>query len=192
VGTNAAKMAAGLGGEVVILDIDLERLRYLDDIMPKNVRTMMSNPANIRESIARCDLLIGAVLIPGGRAPWLVTRDMLKMMRPRSVIVDVAVDQGGCIETTRPTTHEEPTYDVDGIIHYCVANMPGAVPRTSTIALTNATFPYVLTLAEQGWRNSVRKRPDLAKGVNMVDGKITYQAVAEAFAQPYTPLREVL
>jgi alanine dehydrogenase len=192
VGTNAAKMAAGLGGEVVILDIDLERLRYLDDIMAKNVRTMMSNPANIRESISRCDLLVGAVLIPGGRAPWLVTRDMLKMMRPRSVIVDVAVDQGGCIESTRPTTHEDPTYDVDGIIHYCVANMPGAVPRTSTIALTNATFPYVMTLANQGWRDSVRRRPDLAKGVNMVDGKITYQAVAEAFDMPYTPLREVL
>jgi alanine dehydrogenase len=192
VGTNAAKMAAGLGGEVVILDIDLERLRYLDDIMPKNVRTMMSNPATIRESISRCDLLVGAVLITGGRAPWLVTKDMLKLMRPRSVIVDVAVDQGGCIETTRPTTHEDPTYDVEGIIHYCVANMPGAVPRTSTIALTNATFPYVMILADQGWQDSVRRRPDLAKGVNTVDGKITYQAVAEAFDMPYTPLREVL
>jgi alanine dehydrogenase len=192
VGTNAAKMAAGLGGDVVILDISLERLRYLDDIMPKNVRTMMSNPANIRDSIARSDLVVGAVLIPGGRAPWLITRDMLKLMRPRSVIVDVAVDQGGCVETAKPTTHEEPTFDVDGIIHYCVANMPGAVPRTSTIALTNATLPYVMILADEGWQASVQRRPDLAKGVNMAREKITYEAVAEAFNLPYTPLREVL
>jgi alanine dehydrogenase len=192
VGTNSAKMAAGLGGDVVILDIDLDRLRYLDDIMPKNVRTMMSNPANVRECIARSDLVVGAVLIPGGRAPWLVTRDMLKLMKPRSVVVDVAVDQGGCMETSRPTTHEDPTYDVDGIIHYCVANMPGAVPRTSTIALTNATLPYVMTLADEGWKKAVRKRPDLAKGVSVVGGKITYEAVASAFELPFTPLREVI
>jgi alanine dehydrogenase len=192
VGTHAAKMAAGLGADVVILDINLDRLRYLDDIMPKNVRTMMSNPANVREWIARSDLVVGAVLIPGGRAPWLVTREMLKLMKPRSVIVDVAVDQGGCIETSKPTTHEDPVYTVDGIIHYCVANMPGAVPRTSTIALTNATFPYVMILADEGWKKSVRRRPDLAKGVNMVDGHITYEAVAKAFDLPYTPLREVL
>jgi alanine dehydrogenase len=191
VGTNAAKMAAGLGGDVRILDISLDRLRYLDDIMPKNVRTLMSNPVNVRDMIARSDLVVGAVLIPGGRAPWLVSRDMLKLMRPRSVIVDVSVDQGGCIETTRPTTHENPTFDVDGIIHYCVANMPGAVPRTSTIALTNATLPYARVLAEHGWKDAVRRRPDLAKGVNMVDGKITYEAVAQAFDLPYTPLREV-
>jgi alanine dehydrogenase len=192
VGTHAAKMAAGLGADVVILDINLDRLRYLDDIMPKNVRTMMSNPANIRETIARSDLVVGAVLIPGGRAPWLVTRDMLKLMHPRSVVVDVAVDQGGCIETSRPTTHENPTYEVDGIIHYCVANMPGGVPRTSTIALTNATLPYVMVLADDGWKAAVVRRPDLAKGVNMVDGKITYEAVAQAFDRPYTPLRQVL
>jgi len=192
VGTNSAKMAAGLGGDVVILDINLDRLRYLDDIMPKNVRTMMSNPANVRECIARSDLVVGAVLIPGGRAPWLVTRDMLKLMKPRSVVVDVAVDQGGCIETSRPTTHEDPTYDVDGIIHYCVANMPGAVPRTSTIALTNATLPYVMTLADEGWKKAVRKRPDLAKGVSLVGGKVTYEAVASEFGLPFTPLREVI
>jgi len=192
VGTNSAKMAAGLGADVVILDINLDRLRYLDDIMPKNVRTMMSNPANVRECIARTDLLVGAVLIPGGRAPWLVTKDMLKLMKPRSVVVDVAVDQGGCIETSRPTTHEDPTYEVEGIIHYCVANMPGAVPRTSTLALTNATFPYVLLLADKGWKDAVRRRPDLGKGVSIVGGKITYEAVAQAFDRPYTPLREVV
>jgi len=192
VGTHAAKMAAGLGGQVLILDINLERLRYLDDIMPKNVRTLMSNPANVRDSISRSDLVVGAVLIPGGRAPWLVTRDMLKLMHPRSVIVDVAVDQGGCIETSKPTTHENPVYDVDGIIHYCVANMPGAVPRTSTIALTNATSPYAKLLADHGWQAAVRRHLDLAKGVNMVDGKITYEAVAQAFGMTYTPLREML
>ena len=192
VGTNAAKMAAGLGGDVFILDINLERLRYLDDIMPKNVRTLMSNPANVRDCISRSDLVVGAVLIPGGRAPWLVTREMLVLMHPRSVIVDVAVDQGGCIETSRPTTHEDPIYDVDGIIHYCVANMPGAVPRTSTIALTNATLPYAKLLADHGWQAAVRRHPDLAKGVNMVDGKITYEAVAQAFGMTYTPLREML
>jgi len=192
VGTHAAKMAAGLGADVVILDVNLERLRYLDDIMPKNVRTMMSNPANVRECIARSDLVVGAVLIPGGRAPWLVTRDMLSLMKPRSVIVDVAVDQGGCVETSRPTTHEDPVYDVDGIIHYCVANMPGAVPRTSTIALTNATLPYALRLADHGWKDAARRHPDLALGVNMVQEKITYQAVAEAFDLPYTPLRDAV
>ena len=192
VGTHAAKMAAGLEADVILMDINLDRLRYLEDIMPKNVRTMMSNPVNVRECIARSDLVVGAVLIPGGRAPWLVTRDMLKLMRPRSVVVDVAVDQGGCIETSKPTTHENPTYEVEGIIHYCVANMPGAVPRTSTIALTNATFPYVMILAEEGWQTAVKKRPDLARGVNMAAGKITYEAVASAFDLPYTPLREVL
>ena len=192
VGTNAAKMAAGVGADVVILDVNLDRLRYLDDVMPKNVRTLMSNPHNIRESIARSDLVVGAVLIPGGRAPSLVTREMLKLMRPRSVIVDVAVDQGGCIETTRPTTHEDPVFTVEGILHYCVANMPGAVPRTSTIALTNATLPYALELADHGWQDAVRRRADLAAGVNIVDGKITYEAVAGAFGLPYTPLEKTL
>jgi alanine dehydrogenase len=191
VGTNSAKMAAGLGADVVILDINLDRLRYLDDIMPPNVRTLMSTPEYVRQVVARSDLVVGAVLIPGGRAPWLVTRDMLKLMKPRSVIVDVAVDQGGCVETSRPTTHEDPVYEVDGIIHYCVANMPGAVPRTSTIALTNATLPYVLRLAADGWRSAARQ-PDLALGINMVNGKVTYEAVARAFGLSYTPLREAM
>ena len=192
VGTNAAKMAAGLGADVIILDINLERLRYLDDVMPKNVRTMMSNPANIRECISRSDLVVGAVLIPGGRAPWLVTKDMLKLMKKRAVIVDVAVDQGGCIETTKATYHHDPVYTVDGVVHYCVANMPGAVPHTSTLALTNATLPYALKLADLGWKDAVRKNADLALGVNMVGGKVTYEAVAQAFKLPYTPLTQVL
>jgi len=192
VGTNAAKMAAGLGASVTILDISLDRLRYLDDVMPKNVTTLMSNPANIRDAIERSDLVVGAVLIPGGKAPYLITRDMLAMMPPRSVIVDVAVDQGGCIETTHPTTHHDPTYEVDGIVHYCVANMPGAVPRTSTHALTNATFPYALRIASRGWKDAVSRDPGLALGVNMLQGKVTYQAVADAFGLPYTPLRELL
>ena len=190
VGTNAAKMAAGLGARVTILDIDLDRLRYLDDVMPKNVHTLMSNPANIRTAIAQSDLVVGAILIPGGKAPYLVTRDMLSLMQPRSVIVDVAVDQGGCIETTKATTHENPTYDVDGIVHYCVANMPGAVPNTSTTALTNATFPYTLKLANQGWREAIKSDPNLAQGVNTLGGKVTYKAVADAFDLSYTPLRE--
>jgi len=192
VGTNAAKMAAGLGALVTILDIDLDRLRYLDDVMPKNVTTLMSNPANVRRAIAQSDLVVGSVLIPGGRAPWLVTREMLALMPPRSVVVDVAVDQGGCIETTKPTTHEDPVYEVDGIVHYGVANMPGAVPNTSTFALTNATLPYALRLAQYGWKDAVRRDPALALGVNMLEGKVTYEAVAKAFDLPYTPLREVL
>ncbi len=192
VGTNSAKMAAGLGADVTILDIDLDRMRYLDDVMSKNVRTLMSNPHNIRTAIAESDLVVGAVLIPGGRAPWLVTRDMLKLMKPRSVIVDVAVDQGGCIETTRPTTHEDPVYTVEGILHYCVANMPGAVPHTSTLALTNATLPYALKLADKGWKKAVADHNDLSWGVNMVGGKITYEAVASAFGMKYTPLKECM
>ncbi len=192
VGTNAAKMAAGMGADVVILDLSLDRLRYLDDVMPKNVRTMFSNRTNIRDAINRSDLVVGAILIPGDRAPWLVSREMLKDMRERSVIVDVAVDQGGCIETSRPTTHENPTYEVDGIIHYCVANMPGAVPRTSTLALTNATFPYALMIADHGWRETVKQWPSLAPGVSTVDGKVTYEAVAKAFGMDYVPLAQVL
>ena len=191
VGTNAAKMAAGLGAQVTILDIDLDRLRYLDDVMPKNVTTLMSNPANVRQTISYSDLVVGAILIPGGKAPYLVTRDMLGLMKKRAVIVDVAVDQGGCVETTHPTTHENPVYEVDGIVHYCVANMPGAVPHTSTTALTNATFPYMMKLAQDGWETAVRDNPDLALGVNMAGGKITYRAVAEAFDLDYTPLREL-
>ena len=156
VGTEAAKMAAGLGADVTIMDVSLKRLRYLDDIMPANVKTMMSNDFNIREMVPTHDLIIGAVLIPGTKAPSLVTRDMLKTMRPGTVLVDVAVDQGGCIETTLPTTHDRPTFLVEDVIHYCVANMPGAVPRTSTIALTNATLPFALKIANEGWRNACR------------------------------------
>ena len=192
VGTNAAKMAAGMGADVIILDVNLDRLRYLDDVLPKNVRTMMSTQHNIRNAIANSDLVVGAVLIPGDRAPWLVTREMLKLMKPRSVIVDVAVDQGGCIETSKPTTHENPTYEVDGIIHYCVANMPGAVPRTSTLALTNATLPYALRIADLGWKAAVKQRPDLAPGVSTVNGKVTYEAVAKTFGMAYTPLESCL
>jgi len=186
VGTNAAKIAAGFGARVIILDNNLYRLRYLDDVMPKNVTTMMSTPENIRTVIREADIVIGAVLIPGAKAPYLVTRDMLPMMKTGAVIVDVSVDQGGCIETTRPTTHENPTYVVDGVVHYCVANMPGAVPFTSTIALTNATIPYALELADKGWERAVRENHELWLGLNFIDGHITYRAVAEAFGMTYT------
>ena len=192
VGTNAAKIAAGLGAQVSILDINLERLRYLDDVMPKNVITVMSNPENIRKAIQQADLVIGAVLIPGAKAPRLITRDMLKLMKKGSVIVDVAVDQGGCVETIRPTTHENPVYEIDGVVHYGVANMPGAVPKTSTIALTNATLPYAMLIANSGYPDCFTKYPDIAKGANVVRGHITYKNVAEAFNLPYKPLKEVL
>ncbi|HRK05626.1 MAG TPA: alanine dehydrogenase [Chlorobiota bacterium] len=188
VGINAAKIAAGFGAHVTIFDTNLYRLRYLDDVMPKNVQTQMSTSSNIRAALPEADLVIGGVLIPGAKAPYLITRDMLSLMKTGSVIVDVAVDQGGCVETTRATTHQEPTYVVDGVVHYCVANMPGAVPYTSTIALTNATLPYAVQLANLGWKNAVRANAELAPGVNVVDGKIVYEAVAEAFGMPYTPL----
>lgn len=181
VGTEAAKMAAGLGADVTIMDINLTRLRYLDDIMPANVKTMMSNEFNIREMIPSHDLIIGAVLIPGAKAPSLITRDMLITMKPGTVMVDVAVDQGGCIETTKPTTHDHPTYVIDEVIHYCVANMPGAVPRTSTIALTNATLPYTIKIANQGWKKACDQSKALMKGLNVVSGKVVYKGVAEAF-----------
>jgi alanine dehydrogenase len=186
VGTNAAKIAAGFGARVIILDNNLYRLRYLDDVMPKNVTTMMSTPENIRTVIREADIVIGAVLIPGAKAPYLVTRDMLPTMKTGAVIVDVSVDQGGCIETTRPTTHENPTYVVEGVVHYGVANMPGAVPFTSTIALTNATIPYALELADKGWQRAVRENRELWHGLNFIDGHITYRAVAEAFGREYT------
>ncbi|MCB0833031.1 MAG: alanine dehydrogenase [Bacteroidetes bacterium] len=192
VGTNAAKIAAGFGARVIILDIDLYRLRYLDDIMPKNVTTMMSNRYNIAEIIQHADLVIGAVLIPGAKAPHLITRDMLKTMRPGAVIVDVAVDQGGCVETTKPTTHEDPIYNVDGVVHYCVANMPGAVPFTSTLALTNATLPYAVEIANLGWESAIRHNHELLLGVNIVKGKIVYENVAKAFDLPFTPLEQSL
>jgi alanine dehydrogenase len=192
VGTHAAKMAAGMGADVTILDVSLKRLRYLEDIMPANVNTMMSNEYTIRRLIKDHDLIIGAVLIPGAKAPNLITKDMLKEMRPGTVLVDVAVDQGGCIETCKPTTHEDPIYTVDGVVHYCVANMPGAVPYTSTIALTNATLPYALQLANKGWKQACQDNQELKLGLNVVDGKVVYKAVAEAFNLKYTPIEEVM
>jgi alanine dehydrogenase len=192
VGTEAAKMAAGLGADVTIMDVSLKRLRYLDDIMPANVKTMMSNEYNIREAVKYNDVIIGAVLIPGAKAPHLVTRDMLKTMRPGTVLVDVAVDQGGCFETTKATTHAEPTFMVDDILHYCVANMPGAVPRTSTIALTNATLPYAIQIADKGWKQACIDSEPLRKGLNVVNGKVVYEGVAEAFNLPYVDVNSVL
>lgn len=192
VGTQAAKMAAGLGASVKILDISLDRLRYLADIMPANVETMHSNEMNIRKLVKRSDLIIGAVLIPGAKAPHLITRDMLKTMRKGTVIVDVAVDQGGCIETCTPTTHDNPTYVVDGVVHYCVANMPGAVPYTSTIALTNATLPYAIQLANKGWKKACLENEPLKKGLNIVKGKVVYKGVSEAFDLPYHDVESVL
>lgn len=191
VGTNAAKIAAGLGARVTILDISLERLRYLDDVMPKNVITVMSNPANIRQSISEADLVIGAVLIPGAKAPSLITRDMLKLMKKGSVIVDVAVDQGGCVETIKPTTHEDPIYEIDGVVHYGVANMPGGVPMTSTKALTNATLPYAIQIANQGFPEVAKNNLEIAKGVNTFKGHVTYKSVADAFDLPYKELKEI-
>ena len=188
VGINAAKMAAGLGALVYILDTNLERLAYLDDVMPANVIPLMSNPAILREYVIKADLVIGAVLIPGAKAPKLITRDMLSEMKDGSVIVDVAIDQGGCIETSKPTTHAEPTFVVDGVVHYCVANMPGAVARTSTVALTNATLPYALQIADKGWKKAMQDNKEIRLGANVIDGKITYKAVAEAFDLDYTPV----
>jgi alanine dehydrogenase len=187
VGINAAKMAAGLGAKVTVLDLSLERLRYLSDVMPANVTLIYSNRHNILEQISTADLVVGAVLIPGAVAPRLIRREDLKTMQPGAVIVDVAIDQGGCVETIKATTHENPTYVVDGIIHYGVANMPGGVPRTSTLALTNATFPYAMQLAKKGWKQALKDNPALKKGLNIVDGKVTYPAVAEAFKLPFTP-----
>ena len=185
VGTNAAKIAAGLGARVTILDSNLYRLRYLDDVMPRNVTTMMSNHYNILKCARKADLLIGAVLIPGAKAPHLVKRDMLKEMKPGSVIIDVSVDQGGCVETCKPTTHENPTYVIDGVLHYCVANMPGAVPFTSTVALTNATLPYAVEIAGKGVMRALATNNELRLGLNMLDGKITYKGVADAFGLPW-------
>jgi len=192
VGTNAAWIAAGFGAHVTILDLDLDRLRYLDDIMPANVDLVHSNPHTIREAISKADLLVGAVLVPGAKAPSLVTRADLADMQGGSVIVDVAVDQGGCVETIKPTTHEDPIYVVDGVIHYGVANMPGAVPRTSTLALTNATFPYALALANKGVETAVKEDSGLFAGVNTYKGHITYEAVAKSQGRPYKDLDSLL
>lgn len=192
VGTQAAWMAAGLGADVTIMDVNLQRMRYLSDVMPANVNTMMSNEYNVREMIKNHDLIIGAVLIPGAKAPHLITRDMLKEMQLGTVLVDVAVDQGGCIETCKPTTHQDPTFIIDDVVHYCVANMPGAVPYTSTLALTNATLPYAIQLADKGWKKAAQDNPDLVPGLNIVNGDIVYQAVAEAFNLDYTPVVKYL
>ena len=188
VGTAAARTAAGMGADVTICDISLPRLAYLTDVMPRNVKTLMSSEYNIREELKTADLVIGSVLIPGAKAPKLVTRDMLSLMEPGTVLVDVAIDQGGCFETSHPTTHEEPTYYVDGILHYCVANIPGAVPYTSTLALTNATLPYALQLANKGWRTACTDNEELLKGLNVVEGKVVCRPVAEAWGLPYEPL----
>ena len=181
-------IGAGTGADVTICDISLQRLTYLADVMPKNVKTLMSSEYNIRQELKHADLVIGSVLIPGAKAPKLVTRDMLKDMEPGTVMVDVAIDQGGCFETSRPTTHEDPVYYVDGMLHYCVANIPGAVPRTSTLALTNATLPYAIQLADKGWRRAAKENPELALGLNIIGGKVVYKPVADAWGLPYEPL----
>lgn len=192
VGTQAAKMAAGLGAQVTIMDINLKRLRQLDDIMPANVNTVYSNEFNIRKMILDHDLIVGAVLIPGAKAPKLISRDMLKDMQKGTVLVDVAVDQGGCIETCKPTTHDDPTFIIDDVVHYCVANMPGAVPYTSTIALTNATLPYAIQLAGKGWQQACKDSASLKLGLNIVNGDVVYKGVADAFGLPLKDVEEVL
>lgn len=192
VGTQAAKIAAGLGAIVYILDINVDRLRYLSDIMPPNVLTIYSNPINLRELLYRADLVVGAVLIPGAKAPNLITRGDLEKMKHRAVFVDVAIDQGGCAETSRPTTHSEPIYIEKDIVHYCVANIPGAVGTTSTYALTNVTFPYCLEIANKGWKQAAIANPHLREGLNVVEGRVTHKAVADALDADYTPLEEIL
>jgi alanine dehydrogenase len=192
VGMNAAKMACGLGAKVYVLDMNLDRLRYLSDVMPSNCIPLMSSPATLRKLIKDADVVIGAVLIPGAKAPKLITRDMLKTMKKGAVLVDVAIDQGGCFETSRATTHTHPTYTVEGIVHYCVANMPGAVPKTSTIALTNATLPYALEIASKGWKQAMQENAEMKCGANIVNGHVTYQAVAEAFGLAYVPIDDMI
>ncbi len=192
VGTNAAQVALGMGGNVTVIDRAIDRLRYLDQVLHGRIHTLASNRRDVAEAVRNADLVVGAVLIAGAKAPRLVTEAMVRSMRPGSVVVDVAIDQGGCIETSRPTSHTHPTYLVDDVVHYCVTNMPGAVPRTSTIALANATLPYGLELADHGLAGAVARDPALARGVNVLDGKITYPAVAEAFGLPYMPLADVL
>ena len=192
VGTNAAKMACGLGAKVYLLDKDLDRLRYLSDVMPANCFLLMSSPAAIRELMPKADVVIGAVLIPGAKTPKLVTRDMLENMKCGAVLVDVAIDQGGCFETSKATTHTNPIYTVDGVTHYCVSNMPGAVAKTSTLALTNATLPYALQIADKGWQRAMRENPEIRMGANVVLGKVTYQGVAEAFNLPFEPVDSLL
>jgi len=192
VGINAAKMACGLGAKVYILDMNLERLRYLSDVMPSNCFLLMSKPTTIRRLIKEADVVVGAVLIPGAKAPKLLTRQMLKTMKKGAVIVDVAIDQGGCFETSKATTHGKPIYTVEGVVHYCVANMPGAVPKTSTLALTNATLPYAVEIANKGWKKAMKQNPEIKLGANVVKGKVTYQGVADAFGLKYTSIERLL
>lgn len=192
VGVNAAKIAAGMGANTTILDINMQKLRYLDDVMPRNVRTLFSTEGSIRNLLGETDLIIGAVLIPGAKAPNLIRKDMLSMMRPGTVMVDVAIDQGGCFETSEPTTHDDPIYVVDDVVHYCVANMPGAVPHTSTLGLTNVTLPYAVQIANKGWETALNEDPELKRGLNITGGKIVYKDVAEAFDMEYTPIDEVI
>lgn len=188
VGSNAAQMAAGMGADVTITDINLARLRYLSETLPKNVKTLYASELRIRKELPDVDLVVGSVLIPGDKAPHLITKEMLSIMQPGTVLVDVAIDQGGCFETSHPTTHSAPTYIVDGIVHYAVANIPGAVPYTSTLALTNATLPYVIALANKGWKKACKENPALALGLNIVEGKIVYKAVADVFGLKYDPI----
>ena len=192
VGVNAAKIAAGMGSNTTIMDINMPRLRYLDDVMPKNITTLFSSEANIRAMLPTVDLIIGAVLKPGAKAPHLITREMLSHMRPGTVLVDVAIDQGGCFETSKPTTHQDPVYFVDEILHYCVANMPGAVPYTSTLGLTNVTLPYAVALANKGWKQAVKDDVKLLKGVNIVEGTIVYEDVAKAFGMEWSTVNQML
>jgi alanine dehydrogenase len=192
VGTNAAKMACGLGAKVYLLDMNLDRLRYLSDVMPANCFLLMSTPATIRDLITRADVVVGAVLIPGTKAPRLITRDMLKIMKKGSVLVDVAIDQGGCFETSKATTHSNPIYTVDGVVHYCVANMPGGVAKTSTLALTNATLPYALQIADKGWKKAMKENHEIKLGANVIKGSVTYKGVADAFGLEYVPIDSLL
>jgi alanine dehydrogenase len=192
VGINAAKMACGLGAKVYILDMNLDRLRYLSDVMPANCFNLFSSPATLRELIANADVVVGAVLVTGAKAPKLITREMLKTMKPGSVLVDVAIDQGGCFETSKATTHGDPIYVVDGVVHYCVANMPGAVARTSTMALTNATLPYAVEIANKGWKAAMQESDEIKLGANVIDGKVTYKAVADVFGLEYVNIESLL
>ncbi len=192
VGTHAAKMACGLGAQVYLLDMNLDRLRYLSDVMPANCFTMMSSPATVRELVKKSDVVVGAVLIPGAKAPHLVTRNMLPTMKKGSVLVDVAIDQGGCFETSKATTHTDPTYVVDNVIHYCVANMPGAVAKTSALALTNATLPYAVEIANKGWKQAMQENNEIKLGANVVNGKVTYKGVSDAFDMEYVEIDSLL